>query len=72
MTRNMSRIDRAIRGFVVAPIAIVAAVLLGAGSIAGIVLFAIAAIMIVTAAVGVCPLYSLLHLDTRGGRPATQ
>jgi len=69
MSRNMSTLDRVIRGFAVAPLAILAAVLLGVGSIGGIVLFVIAAIMIVTAAVGVCPLYSLLHLDTRGSRP---
>jgi len=68
MSRNMSTLDRVIRGFGVAPLAILVAVLLGAGSIGGIVLFVIAGIMIVTAAVGVCPLYSLLHLDTRGRR----
>jgi hypothetical protein len=33
------------------------------------VLFALAALMLVTGAVGVCPLYALLHLDTRGRRP---
>jgi hypothetical protein len=72
MSRNMSTLDRVIRGFGVAPLAILVAVLLGAGSIGGIVLFVIAGIMIVTAAVGVCPLYSLLHLDTRGRRPLAQ
>jgi len=69
MARNMSTLDRVIRGFGVAPLAILVAVLLGAGSIGVIILFVIAGIMIVTAAVGVCPLYSLLHLDTRGRQP---
>jgi len=69
MTKNMSSIDRALRAFAVAPLAIVFAFVAGAGSIAGIVLFAIAAIMLATSAVGFCPLYRLLHVDTRGRRP---
>jgi hypothetical protein len=69
MSRNMSNLDRALRGFVVAPIAIVLAVLVGAGSIGGILLFALAAIMLATGAVGFCPLYALFRLDTRGRRP---
>jgi Protein of unknown function (DUF2892) len=69
MSRNMSNLDRALRGFVVAPIAIVLAVLVGAGSLGGILLFALAAIMLATGAVGFCPLYALFRLDTRGRRP---
>jgi hypothetical protein len=69
MSRNMSKLDRALRGFVIAPIAIVLAVLVGAGSIGGIVLFALAAIMLATGAVGFCPLYALFRFDTRGRRP---
>ena len=65
----MSNLDRALRGFVVAPIAIVLAVLVGAGSIGGILLFALAAIMLATGAAGFCPLYALFGLDTRGRRP---
>ena len=38
---NMGRTDRVLRAFVIAPIAIVAALALGATSIAGIVLFGI-------------------------------
>jgi Protein of unknown function (DUF2892) len=69
MARNMSNLDRGLRSFVVAPIAIVVAVLIGAGSIGGIVLFALAAIMLATSAVGFCPLYTLFHLNTRGRTP---
>jgi hypothetical protein len=69
MSRNMSNLDRALRSFVVAPAAIVLALVVGAGSIGGIVLFALAALMLATGAVGFCPLYALLHLDTRGRRP---
>ena len=69
MSRNMSNLDRGLRTFVVAPVAIVIAVLVGAGSVLGIVLFAVAAIMLATSAIGFCPLYKLLHLDTRGHKP---
>ena len=66
MSRNMNTTDRALRAFLVAPVAIVVAFLVGAGSIVGIVLFALAAMMLATSAVGFCPLYRLLHIDTRG------
>jgi len=67
MTRNLSRLDRGLRALVVAPAAVVAALLVGAGSIAGVALFALAAMMLTTSAIGFCPLYRLLHIDT-GGR----
>lgn len=57
MTGNMGGVDRAARAFVIAPAAIVAALVVGAGSVAGLVLFAVAAIMLATSAVGSCPLY---------------
>ena len=66
MSSNMSHLDRGLRSFLVAPVAIVIAFLVGASSIAGIVLFAVAAVMVATSAAGFCPLYRLLHLDTRG------
>jgi hypothetical protein len=69
MSRNMNTTDRALRALLVAPAAIVVAFVVGAGSIAGILLFALAAIMLATSAVGFCPLYNLLHLNTRGRTP---
>jgi Protein of unknown function (DUF2892) len=69
MSRNMSNLDRGLRTFVVAPVAIVLAFVAGAGSIGGLVLFALAAIMLGTSAVGFCPLYRLFHIDTRGRMP---
>ena len=69
MSRNMNTTDRALRAFLVAPAAIVVAFLVGAGSIGGILLFALAAIMLATSAVGFCPLYKLLHVNTRGRAP---
>jgi len=65
MSRNISTLDRGLRSFVVAPAAIVIAFVVGAGSVAGIVLFVLAAVMLATSAVGFCPLYRLLHLDGR-------
>jgi hypothetical protein len=52
MIRNMGAYDRGVRAFVVAPIAIVVAFILGAGTIAGIVLFVLAGIMVATSATG--------------------
>jgi len=69
MHKNMSTLDRALRAFLVAPIAVIVGVVVGPVSIVAIVLYAIAAVMVVTAAVGSCPLYTLLHLDTRGRKP---
>ena len=66
MSRNMSTLDRGLRSFLVAPAAIVIAFVVGAGSAGGIALFALAAVMLGTSAVGFCPLYRLLHIDSRG------
>ena len=70
MSRNMSNLDRGLRSFLIAPVAIILAVVVGAGSIGGILLFALAAIMLGTSAVGFCPLYTLLHINTRGPHAA--
>ena len=69
MTKNMSTLDRRLRTFVAAPLLIVIALLVGAGSLAGIVLLALAAVMLATSSVSFCPLYALLHLNTRGSEP---
>ena len=69
MTRNMSNLDRGLRTFVVAPAAVIAAVRIGAGSVAGVLLFVLAAVMLATSAVGFCPLYTLLHINTSDRRP---
>ena len=60
----MGSIDRMLRAIVVVPAAIVVAIVVGAGSVAGIVLLVVAAIMLMTAVVGFCPLYKLLRIDT--------
>ena len=64
LVKNMGSLDRALRAFVIAPAAIIAAFALGASSIGGIVLFAIASIALVTGASGRCPNYVLFGIDT--------
>jgi hypothetical protein len=69
MTTNMSKLDRRLRALVIAPVAIIVALIIGVGSVAGIVLLVLAGIMLATSAVGFCPLYRLLHIDSRGRAP---
>jgi hypothetical protein len=70
MHSNMSNIDRALRaGIAVA--ALVVAIVIGAGSVAGIVLLVLAVLMGATAAVSFCPRYALFHFDSHGRRPLT-
>jgi Mg2+/citrate symporter len=57
MTRNIGNLDRGLR-VLVAVIAVIAALLVGAGSVVGIVLIVVA----------LCPLYKVLHLNTRSGK----
>ena len=66
LVKNMGSLDRALRAFVVAPVAILAAFALGASSIGAIVLFAVAGIALATGAVGRCPSYVPFGIDTRG------
>ena len=72
MTRNVGLTDRLIRAFVVAPILLVLAWMVGFASVVGVVLVVVAAVMVGTAAVAFCPLYAALHLHTdhRSGAPA--
>ena len=63
MTRNENTIDRVIR-LVIAVAAVAGAVAVGVGTVWGIVLLVVAAVMVVTAAVGFCPLYRLFGIST--------
>lgn len=68
MMRNMGSVDRLVRAFVVAPVLIVLSVtVFGIGSVLGIVSLVVAGVMLVTAAVGVCPAYMPFGLSTRDG-----
>ena len=63
MTTNESTLDRIIRG-IVGAIALVIAVVVGMGSVGGILLVVVGGILVVTAAVGFCPLYRVLGMNT--------
>jgi hypothetical protein len=65
MTPNMGILDRGLRAFVVAPVAIVVALLLGAGTVAGVILFVVAGIMLATAVTAFCPTYTVVGISTR-------
>ena len=67
MNKNMGTVDRALRGFVVAPAAVVVAYVVGVGTVGGIVLFVVAAIMLATALTGYCPTYALIGITTQHG-----
>ena len=63
MLKNESSIDRIVR-LIIAVVAIAIAFAVGASTVLGIMLFVVAAIMVVTAAVGFCPLYRIFGLRT--------
>lgn len=68
LIKNMGSLDRAVRAFLIAPVAIATAFALGKGSIGAIVLFVVAGIALATGATGRCPSYVLFGIDTRGRR----
>lgn len=71
MNTNMGPRDRAVRA-VIAAVGLVVAIVIGAGSVAGILLLVVAAVMGMTATVGFCPLYALFHFDSHGSRPLSR
>ena len=68
MSKNMTMLDRRLRTLAVAPIAVLIGVLIGPGSVASIVLYALAAVMLATSAVGYWP--ALLRIRGRCAPPA--
>lgn len=69
MNKNTGNTDRIVR-VGVAIVAAVAAWLVGFGSLFGIILLVVAAVMLVTAAVGFCPLYRVFGINTCKVTPA--
>jgi shikimate kinase len=65
MTHNVGNVDRAVRT-VLGLATVVGAFSVGVGSAVGIVLVMLAAVLLVTAAIGFCPLYRLLGVSTNG------
>jgi fatty acid desaturase len=64
MQKNEGNADRVVRGLI-AVVAAIAAIAVGAGTVWGVVLWIVAAIMAGTAIIGMCPIYRLLRLDSR-------
>ena len=64
MSMNEGTADRVIR-VIVGLVAAVLAVAVGLSGTAGIILGIVAVILLVTGAIGFCPLYALLHFSTR-------
>jgi hypothetical protein len=64
MTRNMGTFDRGLRAFVVAPAAVVVAIILGVGTLGGVVLLVVGGIMVVTGVTGFCPTYTVVGIST--------
>jgi Inner membrane protein YgaP-like, transmembrane domain len=63
MNANVGSTDKLIR-IVVGLVAAIAAFATGAGTVLGIVLLVVAAVMLVTAFTGFCPLYRLAGVNT--------
>ena len=69
MTKNMSTLDRKLRGLAATPVLLLLALLVGVGTVTGLVLIALAAVMAGTSTVGFCPLYAAIHINTRSSKP---
>ena len=69
MNNTMTTPDRRLRALLIAPVAVLIGVLIGPESVASIVLYALAAVMLVTSAAGSCPLYSLFGVGGRHRQP---
>ena len=65
MRKNIGTADRALR-VVAAAGAVAGSGVLGISTAWGIVLLAVAAVMVATALSGYCPIYSVLHVETTG------
>ena len=65
MKANMGATDKKIRTFVVAPLAVILAFVVGVGKPLGIVLLVVAAIMVLTSVINFCPLYRIFGMSTR-------
>ncbi len=69
MKRNMGNLDRLLRTFIVAPVAIILGVVVFQfGSVFSIIVLLVAAIMLGSSALGFCPTYTLFGISTLGHR----
>lgn len=68
MKQNMGTADRLLRAVLVAPVAVVLAALAGWTTGWAVLALVVAAVMLLTAAVGSCPLYLPFGISTRTPR----
>lgn len=68
MHRNMGTADRLVRAVVVAPLLLVLALVVADTMLIGVALVTLAGVMLLTAAVGFCPLYVPLGVTTCSAR----
>jgi hypothetical protein len=64
MTCNMGRTDRMIRALLIAPVLVIIGVVAGPTGVLAFVLYALAVVMLLTSAVGFCPLYAPFRVNT--------
>ena len=64
MTCNMGRTDRMLRALLIAPVLVIIGVVAGPTGALAYVLYALAAVMLATSAVGFCPLYAPFKINT--------
>jgi hypothetical protein len=69
MNTNMTTPDRRLSALPIAPVAVLIGVLIGPESVASIVLYALAAMTLVTSAAAYCPLHSLFGTGGRHRQP---
>jgi Protein of unknown function (DUF2892) len=64
MTCNMGRSDRMIRALLIAPVLAIVGIVAGPTGVLAYVLYALAAVMLLTSAIGFCPLYAPFKFST--------
>jgi hypothetical protein len=70
MKQNMRAVDRLVRAVVVAPLAVWLALVVGAGTVLGVVALVFAGVMVATGISRFCPLYTMAARLTHRRKPA--
>ena len=64
MTCNMGRTDRMLRALLIAPVLVIIGLVAGPTGALAYILYVLAAVMLLTSAVGFCPLYAPFKIST--------
>lgn len=65
MRHNITTLDRRIRAYLIAPVAAIVGAIVGPVTVGSVILYAVAAVMLATAAAGFCPLYAMVDPKQR-------